>query len=890
MLGNFSFPNNFPVTPKNDRLLKHARLLDVLNKVYVVDGEAWFGGNRYDECKVLIVESSRTTYECSIALNGISIELKERSLRDLKFPLIPTPKTISGFNDFRKEINQIKDAGLDVPIVFNPIVGRNFFDSDDNEDPFLTRIRDYYDERINRYTGDQFTSFIKTGMSGVFRRWFALPQVFDHTVLKAIFAEFDYKVEGSFIADAQQKKLCMTSNRLLRVQNSKLSQVFSESENAHMLVFDFSKSSHVLNQDPMGKWDFYENQDFNFYLDIPIPPVTEVVNKDCLLYNFVAMRTYTVRVRGRISAKIAGSVRFFLLFPGTMSQRNLPSVTATEFFEEFEFEDSFVHVPTVLGETRATLCARRSNFPFSIVGEEENVAFENVSFEIYDSSETAPDAIDDIDIAQHLPDVKLNDYIKSLMHAFKLETAYDPVMRVVRFDYAKDKLSADYVEFDESVSKDYIVRPNEYKGVELAWNFQNGEDALFDNNFRAQNSDNYIGAHVSQPETAQLGDVYLDLRLNAYVLVKQLGVAKISDNHQILRIDGGEKKLAVNAAPVLMTTFSYQDGYNFTSVMPEFGMKGFASFHSLGNENKLIRWGYFLGYVVDDTDEEIPAKYWALSSTPYDKNGVKRGDSYLVMGGQEIVEEGHLQYWKDWSNFLKNSEFIRRNVAVTLEMLSSVFRNKKRIGEVDFIASRMTVELSSGAIARGEIEMYRGNINELDGNVVSWVSVYFPVNNIGSGGGSSARLAPGGGEPPPPVELIPPVHIWYESQEDMIDDQENQILKYFYHDGTDYWEYLGTTVGDIGDYRKVGGGGITPSKRIDAAPTFYANGLVKISMQQYETFELFEERFEWNSHSQITKKEVKDELRNTWVRAEYTWTGNELAGIIYTPIAAWSIT
>jgi hypothetical protein len=81
-------------------------------------------------------------------------------------------------------------------------------------------------------------------------------------------------------------------------------------------------------------------------------------------------------------------------------------------------------------------------------------------------------------------------------------------------------------------------------------------------------------------------------------------------------------------------------------------------------------------------------------------------------------------------------------------------------------------------------------------------------------------------------------------------------------------------------------------KRINAAPTYYANGLVKINVQIYETSETFEERFEYNSDSQITKKETKDDLRGTWVQAVYTWTGNQLNLPTYTDITltGWSIT
>jgi hypothetical protein len=61
-------------------------------------------------------------------------------------------------------------------------------------------------------------------------------------------------------------------------------------------------------------------------------------------------------------------------------------------------------------------------------------------------------------------------------------------------------------------------------------------------------------------------------------------------------------------------------------------------------------------------------------------------------------------------------------------------------------------------------------------------------------------------------EWIPwqrPVHKSYVSQVAMIADQSLQLKSFIYHDGSSYWEYLGTTVGDITDYRQFAGGGGT---------------------------------------------------------------------------------
>jgi len=54
---------------------------------------------------------------------------------------------------------------------------------------------------------------------------------------------------------------------------------------------------------------------------------------------------------------------------------------------------------------------------------------------------------------------------------------------------------------------------------------------------------------------------------------------------------------------------------------------------------------------------------------------------------------------------------------------------------------------------------------------------------------------------------IPPVQNAYANTTAMIAGQGDQTSAYLQKAGTDYYEYLGTTVGDITDYQQVGGGG-----------------------------------------------------------------------------------
>lgn len=57
-----------------------------------------------------------------------------------------------------------------------------------------------------------------------------------------------------------------------------------------------------------------------------------------------------------------------------------------------------------------------------------------------------------------------------------------------------------------------------------------------------------------------------------------------------------------------------------------------------------------------------------------------------------------------------------------------------------------------------------------------------------------------------PLSGRAPIDGEYVNQAGMIADQGNQLAQYIYYDGTSYWEYLGTTNGNISDYRELGGG------------------------------------------------------------------------------------
>lgn len=68
---------------------------------------------------------------------------------------------------------------------------------------------------------------------------------------------------------------------------------------------------------------------------------------------------------------------------------------------------------------------------------------------------------------------------------------------------------------------------------------------------------------------------------------------------------------------------------------------------------------------------------------------------------------------------------------------------------------------------------------------------------------------------------LPPVHIKYIDEAALLADQNKQVEGYIYYDTAldIYYEYLGTTLGTMADYRPIGGDGFTNNE----VKTFHIN-------------------------------------------------------------------
>ena len=85
--------------------------------------------------------------------------------------------------------------------------------------------------------------------------------------------------------------------------------------------------------------------------------------------------------------------------------------------------------------------------------------------------------------------------------------------------------------------------------------------------------------------------------------------------------------------------------------------------------------------------------------------------------------------------------------------------------------------------------------------------------------------------------------------------------------------------------------GQTLDKKLIQAPAYYSDSTVKQLKYEYlkNSALYYEQRFEYTA-GKVTKEEVKDDANSTWLRIEYTYTGDEMDLLTYTVITAWTIT
>ena len=708
--GSFTFPANFPSGEINDRLLKHGRRIDAAGKVVYYDGLLYVFNNVFDRCKVVRLETTEDVYRISALVNGLSLDIKGKTLRDI----VTTPENrsfdkISELLDF---INWCNDSDNEHLFTFPRIQNTAAFEDQASQMPY---IGNFYDGILNRFVDDGvIVPYVFFGDDEQhFKRYFLSPKIREVRLLELLFAQYGYSVNGSFINDAEARSSVMYSNRIIKADSKEMIQVgcklySNESEIGNIYHFPIlSLDSDPTNQDykdSLGAW--VVPNDGILLGNIPIVKVKSAYNYNFGLKCKITADTENVQILVVIrDAAAVGTVdaisESFSINVDVAPDEELDYI----YFSEVNFGDlAGSGAPEDLVVTFAF--GNLVDVPgIGLAVEPGSLTLENLVITLNPILEVEPDAeIEPLNCAEFLPNTPIEDWLVGLKKQYNLNFQYNPFTRIVTIDFLDDCLKKPVESVDARIGKKLPLKTSDNsKGYKIQYDFNSVTDQLTEENFKDLDPALFKG--FEQPTLKVPGEYYFDPSTGQ---VMKYGYNSIrwsffSDAYYPLTVGEGEKEIQISGrAPILMRrdvdNVTVQAAIKTPMHFPRFGMSA-DSFSD-------VRVSYYRGICpsIDGSLMLPTASTMAIAA-----------DGETVIGESEMwlrtdrEASIYQKYHKRWISFLKTAERLRDRIEIDVPFLQRIFDTQKKIRNSVFVAAKLIFTIKGDRIKEAEIEMYRNN-------------------------------------------------------------------------------------------------------------------------------------------------------------------------------------
>ena len=702
--GSFTFPANFPSGEINDRLLKNGRFIDAAKKVVYHDGQLYLFNNYYDRCKVVRLETTEDVYRVSNIINGISIDIKGKTLRD-----IVTTTENRSFNKLSELLGFINDCNKENTehlFVFPRIVNTSAFEEIAESAPYL---KNFFDGVINRFADDQnIVPYIYfADKEQHFKRYFLSPKIREVKLLELLFAQFGYSVNGSFINDAEARTSTMFSNRLIKADRRELIQVGCKSYS------DTKSFGNWYNWPTLSIDSDPTNQDYNEALKVWVNNFEfgNIYDDELPKIKIDSSFNYHLGVKGTINASTETVTMIILVIePAT------PSDIGGDVLNQFLFD-----IDVIPDEDLDYIFYQEFNFAAALgptppdeviiaVGFKTNVddavfSISNMVVTLLPEIEDEPNAeIEPINCAEFLPDTPIEDWLVGLKKQYNLNFQYNAFNRTVSIDYLDECLKKPVEKIDDRIGKKLPMKTSDNsKGFTISYDVSSLSDQLTDENFKDLDPALFQG--YSQPEVKLPGAYYFD---PATGQVMKFGYNSIrwsfySDAYYPLVVGDGEKEITISGrAPIFMRRDSdnvtVQPAIKTPMHFPRFGISA--------DKFSDIRVSFFRG-MCPSIDGSLLLPTCSTMATGADGETII-GKSEMWFR-QDRNNSIYQSFHKRWISFLKNAERLRDRIEIDMPFIQRIFDTQKQIRNSVFLAAKLIFTVSGNKIKEAEIEMFRNN-------------------------------------------------------------------------------------------------------------------------------------------------------------------------------------
>jgi hypothetical protein len=702
--GSFTFPANYPSGEVNDRLLKNGRFVDAAKKVIYHDGELYLFNNFYDRCKVVRLETTEDVYRVSNIINGMSIDIKGKTLRDIV--TTPENRTFDKISELLDFINWCNDSNNEHLFVFPRILNAAAFEEIADSAPYL---KNFYDGIINRFVDeDVIVPYVYFGDDEQpFKRYFLSPQIREVKLLELLFAQFGYSVNGSFVNNAEARTSVMYSNRLIKADRKELIQVGCKSySDAKPTGTFYNWPSLSIDSDPT-------NQDYNATLDVWVNnyEFLNIYEDELPKIKIDSSLNYDVGIKGTINASTENvTMTIMVIEPAT------PSDVGGDVLNQFTF-----NIDVAPDEDLDYLFHQQFNFGAALgptppseviiaVGFRTNVDDADFSIQNFivsivpDLAVEADAEIEPINCAEFLPDTPIEDWLVGLKKQYNLNFQYNPFNRIVTIDYLDDCLKKPFETVDHRMGKKLPIKTSDNsKGFTIQYDLSSVTDQLTEDNFKDLDPALFQG--FSQPETKSPGAYYFDPSTGQ---VMKFGYNSIrwsfySDAYYPLVVGEGEKDITISGrTPIFMR----RDNDNVTVQAAIKTPMHFPRFGISADQFSDIRVSYFRGDCpsIDGTLRLPTASTMVIAAD----GETVIGESEMWLRSDRDSSIYSLRH-KRWISFIKTAERLRDRIEIDMPFLQRIFDTQKKIRNSVFLAAKLIFTVSGSKIKEAEIEMYRNN-------------------------------------------------------------------------------------------------------------------------------------------------------------------------------------
>lgn len=695
--GNFSFPVDFPATPNNDKIYKHARLIDSYSKVRSVNGQFYCLGNFFDKCKAVRLESSKSVYRSSVILNGISIDIKGKSIKDIDFSIYNKSfSQIPELIDWLIECNNLSNG--EQPVVWPIIENSTALSGVDNG----SWIGHYLGKNINKWY-DENTLLPYSGAvnDNNFPRIYISPMIRVISILERIFSLAGYKLNGSFILDPEQRDLCMYSNKLMLADYKAI--VHASATNLTVTIFSYyftpvvSIGPDAMDQDYENRLDVWHDAAVLSYPD-DLPKIK--VNSTDDVHIMVRMKATTP------SGTQSAGLGVIITNPSTGAVIDVLSTSTlvTEDLNEFTF------YTLVTASEWATYGVPTEALVFPQVGVLGEIFIEKISIQVFQNA-IVDDVIEDFKLNDFLPDIQIEDFLRSIKTAFNLNFNFDFKTQTISLDYSKLILEQPCESIDNRINDNIPTTTIDRTGYEFNWDFSDDTDLLLQENFKAIDPPKFIGRFPFYVPDPIEGKFLIIDNTNQILRGERNEIGDLvwthyTDAFYSTKIGDGSKKITpVKMAPLMMRT-----AFNSNpALVPAISCQmNYARYNQIVDEYSYIRIAFYRGLQErQSSSNRVPvASTMRLpnSADPTDPFG-----KYRLIWDKELADSNYSLFWKKWISFIRNADKIRDRIQVDLPFIQRIFQTQKKFLNTILVASKLTFTVSGSQIKEAEIEMYRNN-------------------------------------------------------------------------------------------------------------------------------------------------------------------------------------